>query len=787
MREMPKKVSTEDKKLFSRRKMLSALGLAGLSTISVATATAQEGKKKGEKKSVFLFLDNVSEMKQHNSLKEGDWVQTGGFYEAGDGGRAEYHIVKSSEKSDEGELITLKNGLAAQLVNVSRVNYKMFGTKSDGKNDDGIQIRAAHNYANKKDIPVENLLGSYWIKKSNNILIQTDVSWGKSAFYIDEKQNTNVGRFRIAGRQKSNAINLTGEEKQSFLKKLKSGAKNISELSQYANCLIVIVDSNNKTGARQGGNAHAGKGGQEFFYVEEYGRIIGDIFLDFSDYTSLTAYPAEESYLIVNGGIFFLSGEGTGEQSGSYMANGIQIQRSRTIIRNQWVGLEKGKKDTALRPRSGFYSISKVYDLQIENIRLIPWEKNRGSKENNVPQGTYGISGSVMMNVLFRNITAEGDDIHWGIFGTNYVKNLTVDRCFLNRFDVHSFGWNITITDSEIGKKGLTVTGGGELRLENTACYNNTFISFRNDYGARWDGNITLKNCRLYPDRAGVSAILQYGAKDLDYKYAIGYGNNIKIEDFLIDFRGEAGSTAVCWVINAVPVTSYQESGRLFFPSEIEVKNISVKGRSKGVRLMNVSKPNSYILQRDFLYNSFELICNTRLIFENIHLEQSNLGSTHLSFAKQDIVMDNKALVPFVRFKDCQNIICDFGGNSAEIEFENCSISHVNLASNDKYKGSVLFRNCKFKPYSSKVSIGTGAVLGTSFDNCILMLPEHSGSSSIAPLSVYKFIEINKFVKYNHVNTRLGQDVLTWCKNKGITLSADFINQLKSHHELEDL
>ncbi len=785
MKDIPENKTLEANR-YDRRKMLSVLGITGLSAISANAVANQEGKKKAGKRTSFLFYNNVSEMKQDNSLKEGDWVQTSGFYEAGDGGNAEYQIIKTSEKPDEGAFIGINNGLIAELANVARINYKMFGAKSDGKSDDGIQIRNAHNYANRKNIPVENLYGNFWIEKSNNISIQTDVNWGKSAFYINEKYNTNISRFRISGRQTGIKINLTDNEKQSFLKQLKSGAKNISELSAYANCLVIIIDSKSKAGARQGGNAHEGKAQQEFFYVEEYGRIIGDIFLEFSDYTSLTAYPTEESYLTIEGGTFFLSGDGTGEQNGSYMANGIQIQRSRTIIKNQWVGLEKGKKDTALRPRSGFYNLSRVYDVQLENIRLIPWEKTRGSKETNVPQGTYGISGSVMMNVLFRNITAEGDNIHWGIFGTNYVKNLTVERCFLNRFDVHSFGWNITITDSEIGQKGLTVTGGGELRLENTACYNNTFISFRNDYGARWDGNILLRNCRLYPFKAGVSAILQYGAKDLDYKYAIGYGNKIKIEDFVIDYKSNSESTSICWIMNAVSVSSYAQSGKLFFPSEIEVKNVTVKGRTKGVRLMNISKPNTYLLQKDFLYNSFDLNSNARLIFENIHLEKSNLGSVHFSLAKQPDVLDNNALVPFIRFKDCENLVCDLGANPAVIEFENCVISHLNLSPDDKYRGSVLFQNCKFRAYSDKISISPGSILGTSFVNCILMLPEQLDSSVPAPLSVYKFIEINKFVKYNHINTRLGQDVLSWCKNRKITLSPEFINKLKSHHELED-
>ena len=777
-----------NKSFLSRRKILSVLGFAGLSSVSLAAVSGQKGSNTINNKRAALLFPTVAEMKQDGSIKEGDWLQTSGFYDTNDGGNAGYHVIRLKEKIvDNGEFINLKNDLVAQLESVSRVNYKMFGAKSDGKNDDGVQIKLAHDYANKKLIPVENLSGSFWVSKTNDIIIQTDVSWGKSVFHIDETHNTSISKFRISGRQKSIKVNFTEDQKRSFLEKFKSGARNISELSAYANSLLIIVDDNIKAGARQGSNAHEGRGQQEFFYVEEHGRIIGDIFLEFSDYTSLIAYPAEQSYLTVSGGTFFLSGEGTGKQSERYMSNGMQIQRSRTVIKNQWVGLANESKDTALSPRSGFYNISRVYDLQIENVRLIPWEKNRGSKDNSVPQGTYGISGSVMMNVLFRNVTAEGSDIHWGIVGTNYVKNLKVDRCFLNRFDVHSFGWNITITDSEIGQKGLTITGGGDLRVENTTCFSNTFVSFRNDYGARWDGNILIRNSKLCPLKPGVVAILQYGAKDLDYKYAIGYADKIRIEDFVIDYKSTATSDSVCWIVNAAPVSSTKQSGNLFFPSEFEVKNVSVKGRPKGVRLMNISKPNSYKLPKEFLYSSVGLNTNARLIFENIHLEQPGPDVVHLVFDKQDGTLNKHALVPLIRFIDCENLVCDFKDNIAELEFRSCSVSQVHLSSDDNFKGSVFFENCKFKPHSSKFSFGLGAVLGTSFVNCTLMLPKESGTRVADPFSVYKFIRINQFVKYNHVNTRLGQDVLAWCRNAGVRLLPEFVNKLKSHHELEDL
>jgi hypothetical protein len=47
------------------------------------------------------------------------------------------------------------------------------------------------------------------------------------------------------------------------------------------------------------------------------------------------------------------------------------------------------------------------------------------------------------------------------------------------------------------------------------------------------------------------------------------------------------------------------------------------------------------------------------------------------------------------------------------------------------------------------------------------------------------FLVLNKAVSYNHVNTRLGRDILSYCRSRGITLTPAFIGMLKSHHELE--
>src|SRR5690606_9975538 len=117
-------------------------------------------------------------------------------------------------------------------------------------------------------------------------------------------------------------------------------------LKPYKNCLIIISDNKDRIGYRAG-KSYGGKVSrmkEELFYVEEHGRIIGDIAWTFSNYTSFIAYPAEESYLTIEGGAFYVSGDYSRDKKTRYVMNGFRISRSRTIIRNQWVGDRKSTR-----------------------------------------------------------------------------------------------------------------------------------------------------------------------------------------------------------------------------------------------------------------------------------------------------------------------------------------------------------------------------------------------------------------------------------------------------------
>jgi len=80
------------------------------------------------------------------NLEEGALVETAGFYVPGDEGNALYRIQKLNNglQPNGADVIALKNGQVAILLESKSVDYKMFGAVGDGDSDDGIQIKLAH-------------------------------------------------------------------------------------------------------------------------------------------------------------------------------------------------------------------------------------------------------------------------------------------------------------------------------------------------------------------------------------------------------------------------------------------------------------------------------------------------------------------------------------------------------------------------------------------------------------------------------------------------------------------
>ena len=95
--------------------------------------------------------DTVADMKADNTLSEGMYASTVGYYEANDGGAATYKIT--SEESETEYQEELENGLYATIVIQGKANVKQFGAYGDNTHDDTIAINKALLYSSNVYIP----------------------------------------------------------------------------------------------------------------------------------------------------------------------------------------------------------------------------------------------------------------------------------------------------------------------------------------------------------------------------------------------------------------------------------------------------------------------------------------------------------------------------------------------------------------------------------------------------------------------------------------------------------
>ena len=777
----------------SRRTALRAAGLAagyGLLMEARAEENSQHTGTYNSNNPIKMY-GSLKEAKEDNTLRPGEWLATQGYYSPGDGGAACYLTEKKEKtETDEGETIETKSNCIARLQTNGPVNYKMFGAKGDPQSDDGIQIKLAHDFANRNNLPVEVPAGEYWIRETRGVEIKTSVNWGQTVFHINEYHNTKEPTFIIKGKEAP--IDLSSNEtiKKAVVAQLKPGVQQIPELADYPNCLLWVRDNNDAIGHRYMEN-QSSKRKEEIVFVENDGRVLGDVAWTFKGLTELVAYPAENSYLVVEGGTFYLSGENhkNSREKLWYFHNGIMINRSRTIVRNQWVGVEKGRYDTSMNPRSGFYYFNNVYDTTLENVRLVPWQYDRPGDDNDLYAGTYGIGGNRLMKTTFRNVFAEGTYMHWGVFGTNMNKDFLVENCTLNRIDVHFHCWNLTIRGSRVGNKGIKVTGGGELIIEDTVCDDNHFLDFRRDYGAKWDGNISIRNCRLRPSRDWESSVVRSVAADFNYGYPIGMGRNIFVENFVVDYRAVPESAKACWLIRSSDFSQSKDGDRSFFPISIVFKNISVLSRSKGVKMIHIPDPGGFRLEKEGEFDGAVYRANAFLHFSNIDLDtEDDDYQLRVGDPKEGGATDGFSLFPKISIEDCKGLSVKVGAAPFALSVNNSGVSRVHGNGNKKLPGEMTFTGCRFVPVvqnKGETAYQPGTVLGTNFIHCTFHLPRKDGQTVEEPGALAGIMELNGKVLHNHLNSRLGNDVLAYLQKKKIALKREFVEGLRNGYDLE--
>lgn len=469
------------------------------------------------------------------------------------------------------------------------IYYSEYGAIGDGVTDDFDSIIKAHDAANEAGLKICADAGAvYYIGETNKTAqIQTDTDWGDAKFIIDdtkvkvEERNSQI--FNITSKLSPIVINLD----ITTVKTLKKNQEKIDLSLQY-DSFVTAIDRTTMRYIREGLNQDNGSPQTDVFVVDKNGNVNPKtpIIWDYENITSITAYSIDPEILTVKGG-HFTTVANQAESKYTYYSRGIGIKRSNVLI-DEIYHVITGELDHGA-PYGGFISISNCTDVTVQNCMLSGHKvyMTIGSANAPVPMGSYDINVNRSANVIFKNCT-QINDIHdskiWGIFGSNYSKNIMFDTVKFSRFDAHMGVANATIKNSVLGYIGVHLIGCGVFLIENTKVCGYNFISLRNDYGSTWEGDIIIRNCEFVPRNGTRSDAVIIGGGNSGQHY-FGYTcympKKITIDGLIVDdsnpIDNYRGPKIFATFNNSYVNEEYKEKYPYVITEEVDIKNMTIK------------------------------------------------------------------------------------------------------------------------------------------------------------------------------------------------------------------
>jgi hypothetical protein len=285
-----------------------------------------------------------------------------------------------------------------------------------------------------------------------------------------------------------------------WIKTLQKNQTNVG-VSFPQDTLLIPIDSTTLRYRRRGENANAGAAQQDAILVDKNGNIDlnAPLIWNFNKITSITAYPVDEKRLTVTGGRFTTINN-RGNADDLYMKRGIHINRSNTVI--DGIYHEIIGEGTQGASYTAFLYFEECANVTLQNSTLSGhWAYYRPS-QTYTRRGSYDIQVNRTVNMSVINCDQTNPITQrtlYGIFASNYSKNILFDTVSFSRFDAHMGVYNTTILNSELGYMGVSIIGSGLLTIENTKVSGENFIYFREDYGSTWEGEVVIRNCVFEP------------------------------------------------------------------------------------------------------------------------------------------------------------------------------------------------------------------------------------------------------------------------------------------------
>lgn len=263
---------------------------------------------------------------------------------------------------------------------------------------------------------------------------------------------------------------------------------------------------------------------RDFARIGRNGALSDQLVKNIPDGTVIEAWiqPKEDSWLDFDSPLFFEAGNGR---------KFVNIQCARSMVNINDVVLSTwATGNVESRVAVGSYGVT--------DIRL-----NNGTMEC-MPNEVGGAYAIAFRNSIEIHVNAYYGLYGWGFQGHHGLKRIYIDKSVMNRFDFHSFGYDVNITRTHFQGKQIYLQGGGKYTFEDidflvtpysvsqdsgTLQYRQGYmINMREDYAGDCDCNLTVRDCVIRFDRnitsAWASGVLSFDVVEMNSGTVANYG-----------------------------------------------------------------------------------------------------------------------------------------------------------------------------------------------------------------------------------------------------------------------
>ncbi|MBP5224690.1 MAG: hypothetical protein J6Z38_03825, partial [Lachnospiraceae bacterium] len=407
----------------------------------------------------------------------------------------------------KGEIVLDKN--FSYTADTNRpVSYKEFGAVGDGVHDDLAAVIEAHAYANAHHLPVKGDKGAvfYFGTHKTTAVIGTDTDWSECEFIFDDSNQPVSDRsIRFFHVKRQDAGTTLKDLGVTSLKKGQTTITTTKPLDKNTDYYVTVTNANKKQFIREGANQNDGTAQTDCFLLHGDGTVDpkSPIIWDFNEITSSNVYTVEKTPLTIRGGKITTIANQAPSQYTYYTTN-ILIERSNTQV----IGLQHyvtGELDHGA-PYDGIIQVNYCANVTISDAVLTPHLIYRtiGSAGTGVSMGSYDVRQRSAINVTYLNCKQTIDILdskYWGIFVSDFCKNLVLENCTFSRFDAHMGVTNATLKGCTLGHQCINAIGHGLLTVEDCTLYGQNLIALRGDYGSTWNGDVVIRNCTWIPNK----------------------------------------------------------------------------------------------------------------------------------------------------------------------------------------------------------------------------------------------------------------------------------------------